>query len=135
MVKWWQEKPIRLVQTNLREIDTRRDPRQIVREVGSLYEGLREGLTVETRLPDRDIRAVVDPVLLRQGLVNLLDNATDAVTGDGHIVVYRGSHDGVPELELHSAGCDTSQVNDALAVGDQLVVAPAMRAPFALPLP
>jgi hypothetical protein len=33
MTKWWQEKPIRLVQTNLREIDTRRDPREIVREV------------------------------------------------------------------------------------------------------
>ena len=33
MSSWWQEKPIRLVQTNLREIDTRRDPRDIVREV------------------------------------------------------------------------------------------------------
>jgi hypothetical protein len=33
MTKWWQEKPIRLIQTNLREIDTRRDPREIVREV------------------------------------------------------------------------------------------------------
>jgi hypothetical protein len=33
MVNWWQEQPIRLVQTNLREIDARRDPREIVREV------------------------------------------------------------------------------------------------------
>ncbi|MFN2272866.1 MAG: alpha-amylase family protein [Anaerolineae bacterium] len=32
MANWWQEKPIRLVQTNLREIDARRDPREIVRE-------------------------------------------------------------------------------------------------------
>lgn len=29
---WWQENPIRLIQTNLREIDVRRDPREIVRE-------------------------------------------------------------------------------------------------------
>ncbi len=35
MANWWQEGPIRLVQTNLREIDARRDPRQIVREVKS----------------------------------------------------------------------------------------------------
>jgi hypothetical protein len=33
MANWWQEKPIRLVQTNLREIDARRGPRDIVREV------------------------------------------------------------------------------------------------------
>ena len=33
MANWWQERPIRLVQTNLREIDARRDPREIVREV------------------------------------------------------------------------------------------------------
>jgi hypothetical protein len=33
MADWWQEQPIRLVQTNLREIDARRDPREIVREV------------------------------------------------------------------------------------------------------
>ena len=36
MSNWWQEEPIRLVQTNLREIDTRRDPRDIVREVKEL---------------------------------------------------------------------------------------------------
>ncbi|HUT19361.1 MAG TPA: alpha-amylase family protein [Anaerolineae bacterium] len=33
MANWWQERPIRLVQTNLREIDARLDPREIVREV------------------------------------------------------------------------------------------------------
>jgi hypothetical protein len=33
MANWWQEQPIRLVQTNLREIDARRNPREIVREV------------------------------------------------------------------------------------------------------
>ena len=33
MAKWWHEKPMRLVQTNLRQIDISRDPREIVREV------------------------------------------------------------------------------------------------------
>lgn len=36
MTSWWEEQPIRLVQTNLREIDTRRDPCEIVREVKDL---------------------------------------------------------------------------------------------------
>jgi len=60
---------------------------QIVREVGSLYEELREGLLVVTQLPEEDIVAVVDPVLLRQALVNLLDNAIDAVGDVGTITV------------------------------------------------
>jgi two-component system nitrogen regulation sensor histidine kinase NtrY len=58
---------------------------RIVREVGSLYEGLRSGLAVHVDLPDEEIESVVDPVLLRQALVNLLDNAIDAVTGTGEI--------------------------------------------------
>ena len=33
MTNWWHEKPMRLVQTNLRQIDIQRDPREIVREV------------------------------------------------------------------------------------------------------
>lgn len=35
MANWWQREPIRLVQTNLREVDARLDPRQIVREVAA----------------------------------------------------------------------------------------------------
>lgn len=33
MANWWYEKPMRLVQTNLRQIDIKRNPREIVREV------------------------------------------------------------------------------------------------------
>ncbi len=32
MPTWWEERPMRLIQTNLRELDARRDPREIVRE-------------------------------------------------------------------------------------------------------
>jgi hypothetical protein len=37
MADWWHEKPMRLVQTNLREIDIQRDPREIVREVRDFH--------------------------------------------------------------------------------------------------
>ena len=33
MANWWHEKPMRLVQTNLRQIDIARDPGEIIREV------------------------------------------------------------------------------------------------------
>lgn len=68
------------------------DPRptalgQILRELGSLFDGLRSGLDVRVTLPEDEIKAVVDPVLLRQALVNLLDNAVDAIDGNGLISV------------------------------------------------
>jgi hypothetical protein len=37
MANWWHEKPMRLVQTNLRQIDIKRDPREIVREVKNFH--------------------------------------------------------------------------------------------------
>ena len=68
------------------------DPRpttigQVLRELCSLYGGVRDGLEVRVELPAEEIRALVDPVLLRQVLVNLLDNAVSATPGDGTIVI------------------------------------------------
>lgn len=60
---------------------------QVVREMGSLYDGLRPGLEIEVMLPEEEVWAVADPVLLRQALVNLLDNAADAVGEAGTITV------------------------------------------------
>jgi nitrogen fixation/metabolism regulation signal transduction histidine kinase len=85
---------------------------QIVREVGSLYEGLREGLVVSTELPDEEILGIVDPVLLRQALVNLLDNATDAVGANGTIVVTARSvgQDVIIEVVDSGMGLPTEDV-------------------------
>ena len=68
------------------------DPRpttigQVLRELCSLYGGVRDGLEVRVELPAEEIKALVDPVLLRQVLVNLLDNAVSATPGDGTIVI------------------------------------------------
>jgi nitrogen fixation/metabolism regulation signal transduction histidine kinase len=60
---------------------------RIVREIGSLYEGLAEGLRVNIGLPTEDIVGFIDPVLLRQALVNLIDNAIDAVHDAGTITL------------------------------------------------
>jgi two-component system nitrogen regulation sensor histidine kinase NtrY len=63
------------------------DVGRILRELSSLYGGVRDGLDVRVTLPEGAMRAVVDPVLLRQALVNVLDNAVWAIPGDGHIAI------------------------------------------------
>lgn len=60
---------------------------RIVREVWSLYHGLRPGLEVGLAMPADDVAALVDPAQLRQALVNLMDNAVDAVAGAGRIEI------------------------------------------------
>ncbi|MCP4895562.1 MAG: HAMP domain-containing protein [bacterium] len=65
-------------------------PSQIGRlfhEVVSLYENLRSNLKVTLNLVDDELRAHVDPVLIRQALVNLLDNAVEATPAAGEIQV------------------------------------------------
>ena len=68
------------------------DPRpasvnRILREVGPLYDGVREGLVINIDLPDHELTGLVDPILLNQALVNLLDNSVAAIEGAGTITV------------------------------------------------
>jgi two-component system nitrogen regulation sensor histidine kinase NtrY len=60
---------------------------RILREVSSLYDGVRDGLEIVLEMPDDDVTANVDPILLNQALVNLLDNAVAAIPGPGVITV------------------------------------------------
>lgn len=60
---------------------------RILREVSSLYDGVRDDLVIELVLPDRDVLGMVDPVLLNQALVNLIDNSVAAITGGGTISI------------------------------------------------
>ncbi len=69
---------------------------RILRELCSLYNGVRPGLEVTADLPEEPIAAMVDPVLLRQALVNLLENAAAAIPDAGHVLISaRGEDDDV----------------------------------------
>jgi two-component system nitrogen regulation sensor histidine kinase NtrY len=90
------------------------DPRptalaKILREVGSLYEGVREGLEVQIVLPDQEIWGVVDPVLIRQVLVNLIENAIWAIPESGRIslAVRENGDDIIIEVEDTGVGLPT----------------------------
>jgi two-component system nitrogen regulation sensor histidine kinase NtrY len=92
------------------------DVGRILREVGSLYGGVREGLAVRVELPQEQIVAMVDPVLLRQALVNLLDNAVWAVTGNGTIIIAARarSEDLIIEVEDSGVGLPTEDTETLL---------------------
>ena len=77
---------------------------RIVRELCSLYDGVRPGLSVTAALPDEPIVAMVDPVLLRQALVNLLDNAASAVVGDGNVSIAAKADGNDVILEIEDTG-------------------------------
>jgi two-component system nitrogen regulation sensor histidine kinase NtrY len=82
---------------------------RILREVCSLYEGVRDGLAIELVLPDEDLVAMVDPVLLNQALINLLDNSIAAITGPGTITVSTRpeAHDLIIEVADTGVGLPT----------------------------
>jgi two-component system nitrogen regulation sensor histidine kinase NtrY len=85
------------------------DPRptavgRILRELAALYSGLRQGVEVEVLLPQENLQAMVDPVLLRQALVNLLDNAVDAIEATGRITVSARSSDEDVVIEVTDTG-------------------------------
>ena len=82
---------------------------RILRELCSLYGGVREGLDVRAGLPENEIWAMVDPALLRQALVNLLDNAVWAIPGNGsiRIATYVRDRDVVIEVEDTGVGLPT----------------------------
>jgi two-component system nitrogen regulation sensor histidine kinase NtrY len=89
------------------------DVGRLLRELSSLYGGVREGLDVRVTLPEEEMRAVVDPVLLRQALVNVLDNAVWAIPSDGHIAISASADgtDVVVEVEDTGVGLPTEDTD------------------------
>jgi len=77
---------------------------RILRELCSLYGGVREGLDVRAKLPENEIWALVDPALLRQALVNLLDNAVWAIPGSGSIQIAAFVRDRDVVIEVEDTG-------------------------------
>jgi nitrogen fixation/metabolism regulation signal transduction histidine kinase len=60
---------------------------RVLREVRSLYDEVRPGLKIELDLPAHELIGMVDPVLLNQALVNLVDNSVSAIPGPGTVTV------------------------------------------------
>jgi len=85
---------------------------RLVEEVTALYEDLRSDLVVTTELSHDTLWAAVDPVLLRQALVNLIDNAADAIEGAGEITirVFSRGKDVILEVADNGPGLPTDDL-------------------------
>ena len=77
---------------------------RILRELCSLYGGIRDGLVVRAELPADEIWAMVDPVLLRQALVNVLDNAVWAIPAGGDIEISATTEEDDVVIEVADTG-------------------------------
>jgi two-component system nitrogen regulation sensor histidine kinase NtrY len=77
---------------------------RVLRELASLYGGVREGLDVRVELPENEVRAMVDPVLLRQALVNVLDNAVWAIPDRGTIAITATVDESNVVIEVSDTG-------------------------------
>jgi len=80
------------------------DVGQLLHEVVALYDGLRHGVEVHLERPARSLAAVVDPTLLRLALVNLLDNAVEALREGGRITVRASVDHRTLVLEVEDDG-------------------------------
>lgn len=84
----------------------------LVEETTAIYRDLREELDVISEFPDGRLQVMVDPVLFRQVLVNLIDNAAAAITGKGEIClrVFREGRDVIVEVLDDGPGLPTEDL-------------------------
>lgn len=80
------------------------DLAHLVTEVTSLYGDVRDDLDVEAVLPEAGLWASVDPVLIRQAVVNLVDNAIEATRDGGRVTVRALRRGTAAVLEVEDAG-------------------------------
>jgi len=80
------------------------DIARLLGELRALYDGVRPGLEVVAEVEPRTLRAIVDPVLLRQALVNLLDNAVAAIAGDGRVRIAARAQGNDLVIEVEDSG-------------------------------
>jgi nitrogen fixation/metabolism regulation signal transduction histidine kinase len=76
----------------------------LVREATALYENIRPGLSVIAATGDSQVWASVDPTLVRQALVNLVDNAAAALGDTGRIEVHARSEGSNTIIEVLDDG-------------------------------
>ena len=77
---------------------------RLLRDVASLYQDLRDGLDIRVDVPAQELTVLVDPVLLRQALVNLIDNAVEATPSPGWIVLAGRAEDADLVVEVKDSG-------------------------------
>ena len=80
------------------------DLQRLVSETVGLYDGIKEGVTVDARVEDEASTARVDGEQLKQVLINLLDNAVSAIESPGAVDVRATRENGLLRLRIADTG-------------------------------
>jgi two-component system nitrogen regulation sensor histidine kinase NtrY len=80
------------------------DLRVLVRETLRLYKGLKPGVEVASEVDPESGELMADPEQLRRVLINLLDNAIEAVDPPGEVRVSATARDGRVALHVADTG-------------------------------
>jgi len=89
-------------QARIVDVDLRRELEATVSFIGQLIE--RENTAVQTQLPDRPVLVHMDRDRFRQMILNLLNNARDAVGKNGEISITLRSQDGWADISVDDSG-------------------------------
>ncbi|RMH19734.1 MAG: HAMP domain-containing protein [Acidobacteria bacterium] len=84
------------------------DLESLVGETLSLYDGLKPGVELTSRVAPDARSALFDPGQLKSVLINLLDNAVQAVEPPGNVTVRTARKNGIVELAVADTGCGIS---------------------------
>jgi two-component system nitrogen regulation sensor histidine kinase NtrY len=80
------------------------DMRELVSETVRLYSGIKPGITIEADIEDEAAMALVDRDQIKQVLVNLLDNAVEAVDAPGSVCVAVHKANGTLNIDVSDTG-------------------------------
>ncbi|MDX1643790.1 MAG: ATP-binding protein [Thermoanaerobaculia bacterium] len=77
---------------------------ELVSETTRLYEGIKQGVEVETALDPAARTARLDGELMKRVLINLLDNAIEATEPPGEVTISTSRRDGTLEIAVSDTG-------------------------------
>ena len=85
------------------------DMNELVHETVRLYAGIKAGVEVECNVGSESLRALVDREQIKQVLVNLLDNAVEAVEPPGRVAITVARCNGALRIDVADTGKGISQ--------------------------
>ena len=80
------------------------DLEKLIDETVHLYQGLKDHVEVQARVDPEARVSLVDGEQLRRALINLLDNAVEAMDGPGQVSVHAQRHNGLLQIHVADTG-------------------------------
>jgi nitrogen fixation/metabolism regulation signal transduction histidine kinase len=80
------------------------DLERLLLEIQHLYEGLKAGVRIESRIEPDAVTAWLDREQIKRALINLLDNAVEAVEAPGSVEISARKSNGLLRIDVADTG-------------------------------